>query len=95
MDQQAKDNLKAFVEEILNRRSYLVCANEGKTLTDNEIIAKVMHAQLNVFEERCIKTNRRKAIWTYNRATGKAFLNRLFQSKTANDQFTRKTYKRK
>ena len=54
-----------------------------------------MHAQLNVFEERCIKTNRRKAIWTYNRATGKAFLNRLFQSKTANDQFTRKTYKRK
>ena len=90
MDQQAKQNLQKFVNEIINRRSRLVCANTGKQLTDSEIIEKVEYSQLNVFEERCIKTNRRKAIWTYDRKAGKAALNRLFTSKTANDSFTRK-----
>lgn len=90
MDQQAKQGLQKFVGAIIDRKSRLTCVNTGNHLTDNEIIAKVEHSQLNVFEERCINSNRRKAVWTFDRKAGKASLNRLYQSKNAQDTFSRK-----
>lgn len=79
-----------FINTIASRDSYLVSTPTGEVLDEVTFKALVKRNQLNVVDERCNKTRRRKATWTYNRSTGKPMLNRLYQCKTAKDSFTRK-----
>lgn len=65
-------NLAAFLISVDNRASILVDQLDGLQLTLEDVQGRVSHSVMNVFEERCGHTHRRKAVWMYNRETGKA-----------------------
>ena len=89
--QQVELNAKTFHDKVVDRDSRLVSANDNSILTEETFIQVVKHSRLNLIDERCIHTNRRKATWSYDRLTGKPMLHRLYRSKSAHDTFSHKS----
>ena len=64
--------LQNFLLTLDNRTSHLVDQLDGNVLSLEEVVKRVEYSVISVFEERCSRTNRRKAIWHYNRTTNTA-----------------------
>ena len=64
--------LQLFLTQMYHSESVLVDQLDQHLLSAEEITNRVKHSVVNIFEERCRMTKRRKAVWMFNRETGKA-----------------------
>lgn len=73
--------LQNFLTRIDNNNSILVDQLDRNTLSLADVQKRVDYSIVSIFEERCARYGTRKAIWMFNRLTGQATINTLYNTK--------------
>lgn len=82
MNQETQQALASFSNVLFERSSFLTELDSTIPLTLEQVSEKVSKAIFSPFEERCTRTNKRKASWIFNRQTNKFVLNRSYTTST-------------